>query len=271
MSNEMTIKPFAPRRILFRCNVMRVDFSHLEAAAAFASERQAELIAQCIGDLELLRASQLPFTAQIGLTTARRLPWTREQLLREITAVHTRMREALNRFASNRPLRWQIAVEPESTGVYQVLPPLQSGEVLALSPTGLTGLQSTAQTADMVRRSGGPVLLFGHGPGTASAITAVVNDAVRESAVLEVAENLAASTGHQLTVLASGSPQDHTQLSVRYRDRQPPVILVPVEGLTPAVLRKLTVGRKQLLLMGTDTFRSLGIEAAGGNDLMLIP
>jgi len=269
MSEETKTRPFSPRRVLFRCNVMRLDFGHLEAAAAFASDRHAELVAQCMDDLELLRASQLPFTGQIGLTTARRLPWNHEQLLRQITTVQKRMREELTRFASQRPLRWHIALE--RTESHRLIPRLQSGELLMLSRSGLAGIPDSGRLEDMVRQSGGPVMVFGHRPGPADAITAVVNDPVRDRAVLEIAENLATTTGHQLTVLVVGDGEDRQVLSARYHGRQPPVTILSVESLSPALLRKLTGRRKQLLVLGVDTVGALGAEPTQDNDLMLVP
>jgi len=85
-----------------------------EAALELAVELRAELHGLFIEDVDLLRASALPFVQEIGVPSARLQPFTVESVERELQSIGARARALLAELAGEAKIEWQFHVRRDS-------------------------------------------------------------------------------------------------------------------------------------------------------------
>ena len=272
MAAKIPPEDYPIRRVLFRLSLLHLDFSQLEIAARLASERQAELIAFCVENLELLRSSQLPFTGQIGLATGRRLPWQEDQLERQLTRMRQRLRDHLDHFARQQPLRWKMIQENARSDS----PPALSAadELLVLSRALIPNRDRPAGTTiagDLSGGGKGPVLLLAQRPGAVQFVVVLVTEPERERRLLAIAESMARLTGKPLNILCTGTETTCSALAREYRDRRRAVNLLRADGSSVRVLEKLAVHGRYLLVLSGQTYGVLAPGLPTDKDVLIVP
>ena len=85
-----------------------------EAALELAVELRAELHGLFVEDVDLLRASALPFVQEIGVPSARLQPFTVESVERELQAIGERARALLAKRAGEAKIEWNFHVRRDS-------------------------------------------------------------------------------------------------------------------------------------------------------------
>ena len=98
------------RRVLLALNSCH-DLSALETAAALAGELKAELHSLFVEDSDLLRTAALPFSHEITLSSAARLPLQTQAVERELRTQAERLRRWLSeRSPVHPPLHWRLDI-----------------------------------------------------------------------------------------------------------------------------------------------------------------
>lgn len=272
MATEIPPDDYPIRRVLFRLSLLHLDFSQLEIAARLASERRAELIALCVENMELLRSSQLPFSGQIGLATGRRLPWREDQLERQMTRMGHRLRDHLDRFARQQPLRWTMVLENELSAS---LPALSSADELLVVSRALISNKgrpaAPAPTGNPPGDGKGPVLLLAQRPGPVRFVIALVASPDRDRRLLAAAETMARLTGKPLNILCAGPQMACSALAGEYRNRGQTVNFIRADGLSAPLLEKLSAHGRYLLVLSGQSYGVLASELPANRDILIIP
>lgn len=98
------------RRILLALSGVGEELAWIEAAADLAASLEAELAALFVEDVDLLRASQLPITWEMGRHSAQLRQMHSARLERTLRIAAGRLEQALQRAAQRRTLRCSFQV-----------------------------------------------------------------------------------------------------------------------------------------------------------------
>lgn len=97
-------------RIIVAFDTTPLEEVALEAAAGLASALDAELSGVYVEDVNLMRIAALPFTRELGLTSAARRPFEASGLERALRLQAGRSREQIEAIASAFNLRWSFQI-----------------------------------------------------------------------------------------------------------------------------------------------------------------
>lgn len=164
----------------------------LDAAGELAAALDAELAGFFLEDVNLLRAAELSFTREMGIESGVSRPLQVDDVERSLRVQAQAMRDALERTAAGRNLRWSFATLRVS-GVGPVLALAQPGSVAVVAPRADGGRAMGRRTR--ARMTAAPVAVF--------------DDGTPEAAVaMRLASMLAGAERSLLLVLHAGGGRD---------------------------------------------------------------
>ena len=137
------------RRILVALDASPHSLAALEAATELAARFRAELLGLFVEDINLLRASELPFTREVRFFSGARRRLDRQQIERELRAQAARARQALTTSAGRAQVSWSFRVT-RGTIASELLAAASEMDLIILgksgwSPIGRRRLGSTAR------------------------------------------------------------------------------------------------------------------------------
>jgi nucleotide-binding universal stress UspA family protein len=190
-------------RIVVAYDPSPVGSAALDAAVALAASLQAELAGLFVEDVNLLRMAALPFTRELGLTSALARPIEITDIEREFRRHAELTRKALEDAALASSVRWSFQVV-RGQPLTVVLSAAEEADLLVVGRTtraasGESG-SGTRLRADASRRTAlNP---------RARAVAALFDASEQSARVLDLARDLAGHTGLALMLLLPAATQD---------------------------------------------------------------
>ena len=124
-------------RVLALLDASRHSLAALSAAVDLASNRQAELVAVYVEDLDLLSCAAFPFSCEIGAQSGVARPLTADTLEAGISRQLQRVHQALELAVAGRSLRHRLEVS-RGPVAGEALAKAGPGDVLVLGKAGTT-------------------------------------------------------------------------------------------------------------------------------------
>ncbi|MFP4648718.1 MAG: universal stress protein [Halorhodospira sp.] len=161
MTHEEHATPRQPHRIVVLLDASRASMASLEAAAEFAAQRRAELVAIYVEEEELLRCAGYPWAQEVGLSGAvRPLDTGIEQ--ERMRARAEGIRHAVRRAAQRRGLTGQLHI-CRGRVVRETLALIEDNDLIVLGKVGYAharGLRLGSSARAIVHDAPGPVMVF---------------------------------------------------------------------------------------------------------------
>ena len=198
------------RRILVALDTSAHSRAALEAAAELAAQFHAELFGLFVEDVNLLRLTQLPFTREVGLYSARPRQLRTHEVERHLRAQAQRVRRLLRTVAQRAELRWSFDVARGRT-VDELLRAAREVDMIILGRRGRTVIRpgrlgSTARA--MVTSAPSMTLLLHEGSCLGAPIMVVYDGSTIGQRAVAAAASLALSRESALTILLADGQED---------------------------------------------------------------
>ncbi len=207
--NEADTPAGAYRRIVVAVDASPESLSALEAAVELAARLQAEVLGLFVEDINLLRLAQLPIAREVRWFSGvvRRLE--QEQLEHQFRAQVRRLRQALERLAGPRGVRWQVEVARGEVLV-EVRRAAEGGDLLVLGRCGWTRRRVLGSTARaLVAAASRPVVMVREGSSLRSPALVLYDGSPGARQALAMAAALVdeANPGLTVAVLAASEAE----------------------------------------------------------------
>lgn len=201
------------RRILVALDASTHSLAALEAAASLAASLRAELIGLFVEDENLLHLAGLPFSHEVGSSTATRQPMTTDKMEQELRLQASQARRALEMAAERAHARWSFRIIRGQV-TSSVLNAALEADLLAMGRIGRpvssrSRLGSTARAASIdVKRS---VLLMQQGGDINYPVLVTYDGSAPARQALTAAAQLAQASGDDLNVLLLSATEEESE------------------------------------------------------------
>lgn len=207
--NEGDVPAGAFRRIVVAVDASPESLSALEAAVELAARLQAEVLGLFVEDINLLRLAQLPIAREVRWFSGvvRRLE--QEQLEHQFRAQVRRLRQALERLAGPRGVRWQVEVARGEV-LAEVQRAAESSDLLVLGRCGWTRRRVLGSTTRaLVAAASRPVVMVREGSSLRSPALVLYDgsSAARQALAMAAALVDEANPGLTVAVLAASEAE----------------------------------------------------------------
>jgi nucleotide-binding universal stress UspA family protein len=201
------------RRILVALDASPHSLSALEAACELAARFRAELLGLFVEDINLLRASELPFTREVRFFSGARHRLDTQQIERQLRAQASRARRALTASAGRAHVHCSFRVT-RGTIASELLEAASEMDLIILgksgwSPIGRRRLGSTARA--LLSEAPRLALILEEGTRVAPPVAVIYDGSPRAQKALATAAALAHPEGSYLIVLILAEGREAAQ------------------------------------------------------------
>ncbi len=202
------------RRILVALDASPHSLAALETATRLAALFGAELLGVYVEDINLLRASQLPFTREIRLHSGARRRLGTEQIERELRAQAELARRALTVSADRARVRWSFRV-CRGTVVSELFTAASEMDLVILGRSGWSPIErrrlgSTARA--LLSQGPRPALVLQRGTRLRPPVAVLYEGSALGQKAVRVAATLAQGEDSHLVVLLVGDEAEATRM-----------------------------------------------------------
>ena len=272
------IPPPAIRRILVALDATLAGEAALEAAAALATDMEAELFGIFVENEDVLRFAALPFARETGVAATRRLDRADIERLLKIGAA--RAEAALARAAERQRVHWSFRIR-RGRMLAELLADADSADLLAFAREGACGhgLRAGASVEEALPGKAGAALMLPARAKLGTPISVIFEDTPAGIAALALATRLArGSLDGPLQVLVPVPPGSaaawRREAHARERIARLPIAVdmmrVPAAPLA-ALAAAVRAARPGTLVMGADPALAKALKGLAAPLLVVRP